>query len=121
MRRYPEVEVTVRPGQPHDLILVDLELEGRPDIQLIWADDSAIATAIVGRYTFDNLEVNSLFDFLVNIYESKFALKTRKFPWHSVTLTVPYGGRAYPVTARWYPGDLEQWEIEGLSRPQSAR
>ncbi|HEX4721245.1 MAG TPA: hypothetical protein VH333_01935 [Pseudonocardiaceae bacterium] len=118
-QRYPDAMVDVRPAlEVTDMVVADIEWPdtGAPVVQLFGADGSAFATAIVGRYTFDNLRTEDLPDFLASLYETRYEVTARRFPCRMVSLTISFKNDARRVVARYVPADLERWEFEALQR-----
>ncbi len=118
-RRYPNVEIDVRPAlEVPDIVVVNLERGPEfPFLQLFTAEGSQISTVIVGsRYTFDNLRTAELLEFVSSVYESRFTLRARRFPWKVLSLTVTFNGTSLGVAASYSASDIDQWEAAALAR-----
>ena len=122
--RYPDVEIEVKPGlEVPDIMVVTLERGPEyPFVQLFTAEGSAISTAIVAsRYTFDNLLTSELLEFVASLYESRFTLRVRRFPWKVLSLTVAFNELSQSVAARYLASDIDQWEAAALARQNPPR
>jgi hypothetical protein len=119
VERYPDVEIEVKPAlEVADIVVVNLVRGPKfPFVQLFMAEGSAISTVIVAsRYTFDNLPTDGLFEFVTNLYEARFTLRVRRFPWRVLYLTVPFRETSRSVAASYSVNDIDQWEMDALAR-----
>lgn len=115
--RFPDSAVKAKPARSNDIDIVEIEpkrLEW-PSIQLLIAENSAIAIIILGRYTFDGVRTEDLVDFVTNVYEFRYTLKERRFP-RTITMKVEYNYRSSEASERYVPGDLDEWELRALQR-----
>ena len=118
-QRYPDATIDVRPAlQVRDVVIADIERPNAvvPDVQLIAAEGGAFTLAFVGRYTFECLPIEDLPDFLASLYEARYTVKERRFPWALLSLTVWFKDDVLRAVVRYRPGDLDEWEIEALQR-----
>src|SRR5437879_6427439 len=52
----------------------------------------------------------------LSVYESRFTLRARRFPWKVLSLTVTFNGTSLGVAASYSTSDIDQWEAAALAR-----
>ncbi|WP_035283462.1 hypothetical protein [Actinokineospora spheciospongiae] len=110
----PGVTVDARASGGHGGHLVDVEVPGGLDAQVLVADRSAFGTVLFGRYVFDAVAIERLPAVVAKLVTGDLSLVVTGLSRRTLELTVDVAGEAHTVWgSRSFP-PLEDWEVEAL-------